>query len=63
MGQIDTRRKAQEARITEALKVRDKERQADAAKTARLKELRLAKEAAERVPVKPAPRKASAADK
>ena len=48
MAQIDARRQALEQRITEALKLRDKERQAEATKTARLKELRLAKEAADR---------------
>jgi hypothetical protein len=48
MAQIDARRQALEQRINEALKLRDKERQAEATKTARLKELRLAKEAADR---------------
>ena len=48
MAGIDARRQALEQRISEALKERDKERQAEAAKTARLRELRLAKEAAER---------------
>jgi len=48
MAQIDARRQALEQRITEALKLRDKERQVEATKTARLKELRLAKEAADR---------------
>lgn len=63
MGQIDARRKAQEARIAEALKLRDRERQADAVKTARLKELRLAKEAADRAVPKPALRKLGGAGK
>ena len=60
MAQIEARRQALEQRISEALKQRDKERQAEAMKTARLKELRLAKEAAERDAAHPGARRSKA---